>query len=149
MYAIRSYYALSGDAVIFPQLDSPVLELAISTDQGTETLAAKGVTLVPGGGGATFTNFRPFPLVDRSGQDAAFLGYYSSAPARVGVYKRTDYGGLQKVTDSTELAPGAETLIDGRANYFKEFDMSGLSLSNRQVAFLATGQDYKQGIYIV
>ena len=44
---------------------------------------------MPGLGGITFDTVNKYPVVDRGGLDAAFLGYGSQ---KVGVYKRVDGG---------------------------------------------------------
>ena len=142
--ANSSEASASGGAVIYRRISAASNEIFISTGNAKETLAALNSTPVPGGNGATFKNFAGFPVIDRSGKDAAFVGYFGS---KVGVYKRANNGALQKVTDSVEIVPGTGAIPGVGDHLFKTFDASGLSIGNGQVAFIGVGQNYLEGIY--
>jgi hypothetical protein len=145
--ASNTEVSLSGDAVSFQRYNAGKAEVVISDNQGIETLAAVGSTVVPDGGGATFRLLSNQPILDRDGQDAAFSGYFESSPTRVGLYQSRNGGALQKVTDVTELVPGARPLLDGSDHLFKDFDATAMSMSNGQMAFLGLGQNGLKGLY--
>ncbi|MBT8051446.1 MAG: hypothetical protein HKO99_09550 [Xanthomonadales bacterium] len=137
--AYESQAARHDGASILSRFSSSSYEMSIILPDGqSEILAISGVTPMPGLPGFVFDTFYSFPVIDRCGQDAAFLAYSNQVQ---GLFKRADSGILEGVANTTVEMPSSG------GDVFRIFNQSALSLANGQVAFQAKGQYFREGIY--